>query len=384
MIWRMAFKIASKELKKYWGNKRLVFATFILPGLVIYIVYSALGMIMESQGKSSDYGQLYSVNMPESFRETVIGTGIPLTEAEMSQVEDLKSEIENQSKSVLIVFADNFRFLAENKKKPNVEIYYNSSVTRSVQTYSMVNELLLTYKDTLYPSFTVNAGKSGFDLAKEKDSMGKNVSAILPMLVITLVFSACISVTAEAYAGEKERKTLLKLLITPIKKESIVFGKVISLSALALISGMSSFIGAIFSFPKLYPKLGSGIFDIYSVGHMLLIALDIFSLAVLLVAIMAIISVRADTIKEATTTLSPFGGVAMLIGMTSILQNEPMKESYMYLLPIYNNVQTLYEILVFKFSSIHYIIMIGSNLAITIALSFLVVRMLGNEHIIYS
>ena len=44
-----AFNIVRKELDKIFRNPRLIFSTFILPGLLIFVIYSVLGKTLNSQ-----------------------------------------------------------------------------------------------------------------------------------------------------------------------------------------------------------------------------------------------------------------------------------------------------------------------------------------------
>lgn len=380
---KIATKIALKELTKYWGNKKIIFSTLLLPGLVIFMVYSILGIISEKQMNNAEMGMVYMVDVPNSFEEKVVQTQISVQKISREESSDIKQRIIDQDKSILVVFDEMFTEQILRGNEPNVEVYYNSVVSSSVLSYNQVIKFLSDYKDEYCKSFTINQDSNTHDVVKKEDSMGKNISSMLPMLIVTLVFSACMAVSAESYAGEKERKTLVKLLATPIDRKSIVLGKSLSLSILALVSGLSSFIGAIFSLPKLYAFKGKNILEIYQGGHVALIILDIFSLAILLVTIMSLISARSNTVKEATTTLSPFGGVAMLIGMTSIMQAEPAQSILWYLIPIYNNVQALYEILIFDFSGRDYIVMICINLFYTALFGYILANMLSDEKIMY-
>ena len=380
----MAIKIALKELKKYWGNKKIIFSTLLLPGLVIFMVYSILGIISEKQANNAEFSTVYLVDVPDSFEEKVMQTPISIQKAAREESSDIKQRIIDQDKSILVIFDEMFTEQVLMGDEPNVEVYYNSVVSSSVLSSNQVIQLLSDYKDEYCRSFTINQDSNIHDIVKNEDRMGKNISSMLPMLIVTLVFSACMAVSAESYAGEKERKTLVKLLATPIDRKSIVLGKSLSLGILALVSGLSSFIGAIFSLPKLYAFKGKNILEIYQGGHVALIILDIFSLAILLVTIMSLISARSNTVKEATTTLSPFGGVAMLIGMTSIMQSEPAQSILCYLVPIYNNVQALYGILIFDFSGRDYIVMICINLFYTALFGYILANMLSDEKIMYS
>src|SRR5262249_1098156 len=63
--------------------------------------------------------------------------------------------------------------------------------------------------------------------------------AILPYLIIFWAFVGGMSAAADLVAGEKERNTLETLLITPVPRTKIVWGKFWSLATLCLSSSLS-------------------------------------------------------------------------------------------------------------------------------------------------
>lgn len=71
------------------------------------------------------------------------------------------------------------------------------------------------------------------------------------MLMLIFLYSGCMSIAPDSIAGEKERGTLATMLVTPMKRGNLAVGKILSLGTLALLSGLSSFIGTITSLPKM-------------------------------------------------------------------------------------------------------------------------------------
>ena len=60
--------IIKKEFVRFFGDKRLVFTTVLLPGLMIYVLYTFMGQgIMNQFETSEDYVyQIYAENLPQS------------------------------------------------------------------------------------------------------------------------------------------------------------------------------------------------------------------------------------------------------------------------------------------------------------------------------
>ena len=73
----------------------------------------------------------------------------------------------------------------------------------------------------------------------DQKASGKALGMMLPYFITILLFAGAMGIGTDMIAGEKERGTMASLLVTPVKRKSIVLGKVF---ALMTISGISSVI----------------------------------------------------------------------------------------------------------------------------------------------
>ena len=62
------FNIVRKELDKIFKNPRLIISTFILPGLLIFVLYSFMGSSAESQVNKT-YNHEYKIVMINESNE---------------------------------------------------------------------------------------------------------------------------------------------------------------------------------------------------------------------------------------------------------------------------------------------------------------------------
>ena len=207
---------------------------------------------------------------------------------------------------------------------------------------------------------------------------------MLPMLLMIFLFSGCMAVAPEAIAGEKERGTIATLLITPVSRSQIALGKIMALSVIALLSAASSAIGTILSLPKLMGGAGSISGSLYSAGDYLLLAAVIASTVLLLVALISIVSAFAKTMKEAQTLVMPLMLVVMFLGITAMFGNGASNNSAVYLIPLYNSVQSMVSILTFDISALHLLLTVGSNLVYALLGALVLTRMFRSEKIIFS
>lgn len=223
--------IVKKELLRILTDKRLCFTTIIMPGLMIFIMYALVGNVMSntySTLQNSEYTVVIN-NVPNDIKELLLKNKISFKEKNKPQ-NYYMNKIRDKNLDLYIDFDKNFEDNILNGTEkgvqvPSVSIYYNSQSNSSNTGYMLLSSILNEYKDCIRNVFYVNSGNDLYDLATTKDSTGQFVSMILPMLLITMLFSICASVAPDSIAGEKERGTMATLLVTPIKREQLAIGK---------------------------------------------------------------------------------------------------------------------------------------------------------------
>lgn len=386
------FTIMKKELSRFFGDKRMVLSTIVLPGLLIYVMYTFMGSAITNMYMPDDTKKptVAVINLPDSVRGDV-STQFDLQSSEGSE-EELKDQISNQKLDLLAVFPDNFDEAVaayetvSGTAAPAVSLYYNSASTSSRSSYDQMIALLDGYESSLANKFDVNHDpQTSYDLASAKDSSAMIFSSMLPLLLMIFLFSGCMSVAPESIAGEKERGTIATLLITPVKRSQIAIGKISALAIIALLSGISSAAGTLLSLPKLMGGAMDNMdVNVYTVTDYILLGVIILSTVLFLIAIISVISAFAKTIKEAQTYVTPLMIVVMLIGITAMFGSGAKTDWVYYLIPLYNSVQCMIGIFSFKFQAVNVIAAVVSNLVYTGIAVFVLTRMFNSERVIFS
>ena len=126
--------IIKKEFARFFGDKRMVFTTVIMPGLLIYIIYSfVVGGIRDTFEGDKDYrAKVYVQNMPQSVQPMFETLDMDITNADDMDIESVKPLIENKKVELLVVFPAEFDSAVANynvtdttQVAPNVRIYSN-------------------------------------------------------------------------------------------------------------------------------------------------------------------------------------------------------------------------------------------------------------------
>ena len=384
--------IIKKELSRFFGDKRMVLAV-IMPGVLIYVMYSFMGSGMtELYTTDEDYVcDIHVVNRPESmaFLEKVEGLEIfPVKEADIQSIKDAIKEDESD---LLMIFPDDFDVkmmtydvTTATEPAPNIEIYYNSASVESSEAYDVMTSLLEEYEQSFANKFDICRGETQYDMATEEDMSAVFISMLMPMLILMMLFSGCMSVSAESIAGEKERGTIATLLVTPMRRSDLALGKIISLSAIGLMSGVSSLVGIMLSLPNLMGGSGEEMKMGYTISDYVVLFIVIIATTLIIVGAISVISALAKSIKEAGSMCTPLMLAVSLTGVTNMMSHGMPEEWFWYMIPIYNTVQCMNGIFSMEYQMLPIVITIASNVIYAGIFVVVLTKMFNSERIMYT
>lgn len=379
--------VLRKELARFFGDRRMALTTILLPGVLIFVMYTFMGSALANQFSVDDdfVPTVQAAELPASIAALAEQAGLDIRPAE--DPEAAKALVAEQELDAFLLFPEGFDEAvaaydaASGAPAPAVELYYNSASTDSGAAHQMLTALLDGYETALANKFDVNPGGEGFDLATAEDTASTFMASMLPMLLMLFLFSGCMSIAPESIAGEKERGTIATLLITPLRRSHLALGKICALSLIALLSGLSSTIGTLLSMPRLMQM--SDLTISYGPRHYLALSVVILSTVLLIVAAISIISAASKSVKEAQGYVTPLMILVMLVGITAMFGGGAQESALFYLIPFYNSVQAMVGIFAFRLNAIHLAVTVAVNLALTGVGVFVLTRMFGSEKIMF-
>lgn len=385
-----AWTIARKELARFFSNKASALVSIVLPGLLIFLMWTFMGDAMGGMFKTdmSKPPTVAVVNAPESVKALAADSIVDMRdEPSLPGADEMRERIEQGDVKAFAVFPEGFDEAvaaydpASGVPAPQVEIYFNSTDPDSSQARSTFAAMLDSYESSLSNRFDVNAGGAGYDVAEERDVAGMLVVSIVPLLLLILVFSSVMSIAAESVAGEKERGTMATLLATPIKRRDIALGKVLAITVIGLLIAASSAIGIFAGLPGIMQ--GSVDINVYGPVEYVLLALVILSTTLVIVALITVVSTLAKSVKEATMFLTPLMIVVMLVGVLGMFGDAKAEVAY-YLVPLYNSVQCMIGIFSFDFQPLNVAVCVIANLAYAGVGVLALQRMFDSERLMFA
>ncbi|MBP5242377.1 MAG: hypothetical protein J6Z36_01650 [Clostridia bacterium] len=209
---KTALIVFKKELKRFLTDRRMLI-TLILPGILIFLVYSLMGNFFSATFNETISPDkelfVYIDNQPEEFAtfEQTEEYKITVKKDDSLTKEEKKAKVYADEAQLYIVYSQDFfnailTYTPEGEKPaPQVEIYYNSTNTESQVLYFYYTACLDAFEESLANLFDVNVGGEEYDLATDSDVMKYVLTMVLPMVLNMLLFSGCMAVSPESIAG---------------------------------------------------------------------------------------------------------------------------------------------------------------------------------------
>lgn len=391
--------ILKKELRRVFGDKKMIFGMFIMPPLMMIIIFSLIGNTMGNmmEDVESHKSLVYFSNLDEkteadlgSLAETMI-----IESVKDGDMESLKEKLKNGEIDAIVELPADFREKIENYDReniPNINIFYNPSEDNSEVAYRKLESIF--YENIKKPTirnrikdekilevYTINKDTEA-KIYKEEKMSGKALSMMLPYFIVIMLYSSIMGLAIDTFTGEKERGTMASLLLAPIKRTDIVLGKLIGLTIISMISSIAYVVSMSIVMPKAM-SFGQDTAVKFTFAQFGQIALIMLSMAFLMVAMISIIATYSKNAKEAGTYIAPLYIVVIVAGvmtMTSTGEISPIQ----YLIPIYGSCLAIGRSIIAELTVTNLLYSIGSNILIGLIFSYIVAKMFGSEKIMFN
>lgn len=315
--------IFMKELREMFRDKRVRSGALVTPVILVFSILLLFGFIIDTLAR------------PENMKLSIIGSG-PLVEqlkAAKVKVDVIPSVAEaeariraGEARLVLEMPAENAApgrqvvvraYFDDKDEKAQVQL----AQTRAIFS-KLSNELLL---HTLETEGLPKEAAEPIKFEEKPVKIGSDQSAsdfvikLLPYIIVIYAFYGGMGSVGDLVAGEKEKKTLETLLITPVSRTDIAVGKFLALGTLCLASSLSAVVGLLLAgviklkiFEKLFPE-GLGV----SATSLALVVLVLLPAVVLFASLMLAISTRSKNLREAQTQLTLASLIVLMPAMFS-------------------------------------------------------------------
>jgi len=356
---RHVWIVLKKELKDAFRDRRALLVNIILPMLLSVVIVIVVSVSSKSPFEVKPEKTPICVIGKENSNQIV--SMLEKSEFRIVDVDNPKKQLQyGKIKAVLIIPKD-FENLLLQEKQTSIQILTNEADMKSSNVGSILSSMINEYSKQIVKQRLVakNLDLSIIEpivIKKENIAPPKKQSANLLVLIIPFFLTLYIAISGmnaaiDITAGEKERGTLEPLLTTAATRTSIVAGKYLAVSTLALLGGFSSIIGVIISFvvlPKVFGKeLIDNLISQYSISltATVVMLIVIILTAIIIGAIEVAIAAYARSFKEGQTYLSPITFVLIIPTYFTMYKLPQDLTDVFFIIPFVNTISMLKELI---------------------------------------
>lgn len=397
-------QIFQKEMARIFRDKKMVFSVFILPVAIMIGILMVTGTFQKRMLSNIEGHPpiVYVENEPESFQQFCEAAEVKVKPVKEGEVEKVKEKILKGDVDLLLSFPENMDHkIAEYQtgdEIPEILPYYNPGEDYSKEAFDTVGGTLLeTYRQVLLGQrvgnleqieiFKVDRESEAIQIKDEDKVNGKVLGMMLPYFITILLFAGAMGLGVDMITGEKERGTMASLLVTPVKRSSIVLGKVFALMALTGISSVIYVAAMVACMPIMAKTMGGNIGDGFKISmdvkQIIMLGTLLIALSFLYSTLIALVSVFAKSMKEASSYIMPMYMLILVIGLSTMFSFGNTLESS-YWIPVYNSSVVLKEILTQEVTILHYVITLLMTFGMGVILTGVIVKAFESEKVMAS
>ncbi len=391
--------ILKKELRRVFGDKKMIFGMFIMPPLMMIIIFSLIGNTMGNmmEDVESHKSLVYFSNLDEKTEAALgsIAETMTIESVKDGEMESLKEKLKNGEIDAIVELPSDFREKIENYDReniPNINIFYNPSEDNSEVAYRKLESIFdenikkpviknRIKDEKILEVYTINKDTDA-TIFKEEKMSGKALSMMLPYFIVIMLYSSIMGLAIDTFTGEKERGTMASLLLAPIKRTDIVLGKLIGLTIISMISSIAYVVSMSIVMPKAM-SFGQDTAVKFTFAQFGQIALIMLSMAFLMVAMISIIATYSKNAKEAGTYIAPLYIVVIVAGVMTMTSTGEVSP-FQYLIPIYGSCIAIGRSIIAELTVTNLLYSIGSNILIGLIFSYIVAKMFSSEKIMFN
>lgn len=375
--------IAKRELKSIFTDKNSLVNIILVPFILIFLFVSMFIWLVPSTTDNDNINlNGYVVNTPEIFQEAFVQVGLKTTD--LNNVETIQQQIHEGITDLLVVFPEDFVLSMDPANVSNIEMWYNSQSTSSVTAQQVVVGIL----DSTRPvTFTVNAiNPESYDLSGIFNIFQSALSTFMPLYSLYSICLAAMVIASTMIAGEKENGFMNLLLISPVKRKYIAFGKGIALLAANVCTTVVVML-ALFASTLFYKIMGQEVVHYSVADYASMFALSLTG-SFVITSVYLLISALSKTNKESSSRCSI---ILLFLAVCSIVKMMPigtdimvsLDKFYMFI-PIINSIFLLDDVIQCSYSALDIILTLVVNLLVAFGLIFCTSRLFDNEKVMQS
>lgn len=376
----MLLKIYFKEMKDSFRDRRTLFLMIFLP----IIMMTAMTLFYEKLVSDGE-GESYTLAVETSISDEEEMIVSVYENIEIVKGENPQQMLNDGEAQAALLFSDGFIGHIQKGEDASVTLIGDSFSQKSANLMNIVGNALAVYEKAVVAERLQTQGTDleviqpfaieHMEISGEDPAMNA-VTLLIPLMLSLAIGIGSAPAAADFFAGEKERKTMEALLMTPVKRSTLLFAKWLAISTIGTIVGMVT-IGVVvleisFLTENLRNAVTLGDDPVLVIGAGVLVSI---LYAMFIASLHMLTSIIGKTVKEAQS----YGSPVMMLTIFPIMIISTMSTNEMsfihFAIPVMNLITLLKELLFGIVDGEHILITTSSNL-IGIIVIFIIGRIL--------
>ena len=369
------FNILKKELKDSFRDQRTLLLTVFLP----LILMSALVFFYEKM-LSPNEEEIYPVAVKEEQSAFLKQLLTSYNNIELIIAEDIQEAIDSGDVVAAVDFEKTFEQKIKNNESPTVQLYGDTNSQSSAIAISTIEAAFNHFSQSVVAE---NLQSSNIDPSilnpfiiehiqvVEGDFSVSMIAFLVPLMLSLAVGVGITPAATDLIAGEKERKTMEALLMTPVNRSSLLFAKWLTMVIIATLTGLITLLIVFIEVQFFTETIKAGLNFGDNAWIIVLTAfLVVISYAALLASALMITSISAKTIKEAQSYSTPVTMIVIFPAMFLVNLGVNELTTTHFIIPIVN-IFTIFKELFFGIVNVEHIALtVFANLIIAFVIFF--------------
>ncbi|WP_338527805.1 ABC transporter permease [Bacillus sp. MAG717A] len=381
-MWKTVFL---KEMTDALRDRKTLLLTVLIPLLTM------LGLVFFYESMIADPGdEAYTVAINEQLPAEMNQMIKEVKNLTLETFDDPQQAVKDGEANAYLEMPKEAGDMLKHQKPFAIKIHGYTTDDDSVITVQMLQSLLEQYQNqvvekrlaadqidtsVIHPfevqSVDVEEGDEG-----ENGVTAMLLSILLPMILVTSVISGALPAALDIVAGEKDRKSIEALFLTPASRLQILIGKWLAVSMFGILSGIVAIgmllLSTLLFTEKLKQALNFGD-QMWSIICVMFAALIIFSFMVSMIELL--LSVISGSVKEAQSYMSMIITLGVIPMFFTMRAGATQLDTYYFAIP-FLNIHALCKQLMFGIIDPMSIALTLGSSALAVVILFVIVRSL--------
>lgn len=392
---RIISTVFKKEILDMYRDKKTLITSILIPLILFPIMFGFMGKGIGGDREAVEKStKIAIVNKDNSKIKNFLESKDNI---KVVDVDDIEKAVDKGKILVAVTIPEGFDKAIENEENINLEIFYDSSSTKSSMALGIISSYIEEYSKTIVAerlsardidaSILSPISISRKAAVKEEEGIGKMMLAMmLPMMIMIYCATGPLPAATDLGAGEKERGTLEPLLTTQAGRMSLLWGKFFAITVMGMITALASLAGiyiAMLRNPEMFGAVNGEISIAMGLNQFIIIAVFAILATMIFGALELAISIYARSFKEAQTYLTPITLIGMFAAFSSYMIDVKTAGIHWFILPVVNATATLKEVTMGIINYTHIGLAAGSSLIYVIIAVAIARYMFSREDVIF-